>query len=76
MTGSRTASEKQLRRMNTCAGPCALHRQRERESERFTDLDFVDNTDIFEEPVEVLVSSLDVLSKLSEILGLRVSWEK
>ena len=44
--------------------------------ERFTDLDFVDNTDIFEEPVEVLVSSLDVLSKLSEILGLRVSWEK
>ena len=48
----------------------------ERKSERFTDLDFVDNTDIFEEPVEVLVRSLDVLSKLSEILGLRVSWEK
>ena len=51
---------------------CALYTDRE----RFTVLDFVDDTDIFEEPVEVPVSSLDVLSKVSEILGLWVSWEK
>ena len=40
--------------------------------ERFTDLDFADDTVIFAETMEVLVASLDALSKESEILGLRV----
>ena len=43
-------------------------------NERFTDLDFADDAVIFAKTVEVLVAFLDVLSKESESLGLRVSW--
>ena len=39
-------------------------------------LNFVDNTVIFTETDEVLLASLDMLSKASESLGLRVSWVK
>ena len=45
-------------------------------NERFTDLDFADDGVILAETVEILVASLDVLSRESEILGLRVSWMK
>ena len=44
--------------------------------ERTTDLDFTDYAVIFAETMEVLVVSLDVLSKESESLGLWISWAK
>ena len=44
--------------------------------EKFTDLDFADGAVIFAETMEVLVASLDVMSRESESLGFRVSWVK
>ena len=42
--------------------------------ERFSDID--DNSIIFAETMEVLVTSLDVLRRVSESLELRISWVK
>ena len=44
--------------------------------ERFTNIDFAYNAVIFAVTMYVLLASLDVLSKESESLGLRVSWVK
>ena len=43
--------------------------------EKFTDLDFADGAVIFAETMEILVASLDVMSRESESLGFRVSWD-
>ena len=44
--------------------------------EKFTDIESAEDAVIFAETMEVHVASLDVLSKESERLGLRVSWVK
>ncbi|KAG2456127.1 LIPA3 protein, partial [Polypterus senegalus] len=44
--------------------------------ERVTDLDFTDDAMNFVESMEALIGALEILSKESECLGLRVSWIK